>query len=251
LRRQSLLELDPGLAALLAPEHRTQAREALSVDVRRVSRGPLDLGRLEAASPVHIGLLVVRGIVSRDVRLSDTVSSELLGAGDLIRPWALDDGAALLGTSVRWTVVSDELQTALLDRRLAGQLSGYPEVNVALIDRLNERSARLAMTQAISQLHRVDRRLTALFWHLAERWGRMTGDGVLLPLRLSHRMLAQLVGARRPTVSTALRELTRSGEVVRRSDGSWLLHGDPVDQPATAAAELTRVASKYRRTALR
>ena len=59
-------------------------------------------------------------------------------------------------------------------------------------------------TQAISQLVRVDRRLLALFWHLAERWGRVTGDGVLVPLTLSHRMLSQLVGARRPTVSTAL-----------------------------------------------
>jgi hypothetical protein len=100
---------------------------------------------------------------------------------------------------------------------------------VAIIDRINERALRLAVTQAISQLNRVDRRLLALFWHLAERWGRMTGDGVALPMTLSHRMLGQLVGARRPTVSTALSELAERRELVRRPDGSWLLRGDPPD----------------------
>jgi hypothetical protein len=48
-------------------------------------------------------------------------------------------------------------------------------VTAALFDRLSERSMRLATTQAISQLTRVDRRLKALFWHLAERWGRVGG----------------------------------------------------------------------------
>ena len=79
------------------------------------------------------------------------------------------------------------------------------------------------MTQAISQLHRVDRRLLALFWHLAERWGRMTADGVVLPMTLSHRMLGQLIGARRPTVPTALGELARRGDIRRCDDGTWLL----------------------------
>ena len=107
--------------------------------------------------------------------------------------------------------------------------SQYPEVTAALFDRLSERSLRLATTQAISQLTRVDRRLKALFWHLAERWGRVGGEGVVIPLALTHRILGQLVGARRPTVSTALSELAERDELVRRSDGSWLLRGDPPD----------------------
>jgi hypothetical protein len=93
---------------------------------------------------------------------------------------------------------------------------------------------RLATTQAISQLTRVDRRLKALFWHLAERWGRVSGDGVIVPLALTHRILGQLVGARRPTVSTALSELADRGELVRRPDGSWLLRGDPPDAESLA-----------------
>jgi hypothetical protein len=50
-----------------------------------------------------------------------------------------------------------------------------------------------------------------------------------VPLALTHRILGQLVGARRPTVSTALSELAERQELVRRGDGSWLLRGDPPD----------------------
>jgi hypothetical protein len=92
----------------------------------------------------------------------------------------------------------------------------------------------LAVNQAISQLNRVDRRLLTLFWHLAERWGRMTPGGVLIPLTLSHRMLSQLIGARRPTVSTALGELAREQRLRRVDDGTWLLGGEPVGEPADA-----------------
>jgi hypothetical protein len=42
-------------------------------------------------------------------------------------------------------------------------------------------------------------------------------------LRLTHELIGQLVGAKRPTVSLALRELDERGTVYRRSDGSWLL----------------------------
>ena len=60
----------------------------------------------------------------------------------------------------------------------------------------------------------------------------MSGDGVVVPLALTHRILGQLVGARRPTVSTALGELAERGELVRRVDGSWVLRGSPPDASA-------------------
>ena len=131
----------------------------------------------------------------------------------------------------RWSVLSPSA-FAVLDRRFAAELARWPEVTAALFDRLSERSLRLATTQAISQLTRVDRRLKALLWHLAERWGRVSGDGVIVPLALTHRILGQLVGARRPTVSTALGELAERGELTRRVDGSWVLRGSPPDASA-------------------
>jgi CRP/FNR family transcriptional regulator, cyclic AMP receptor protein len=142
-----------------------------------------------------------------------------------------------------WTVMSP-LSVAVLDRRFAAEMTRYPEITATLFDRLSERSLRLATTQAISQLTRVDRRLKALFWHLAERWGRVSGDGVIVPLALTHRILGQLVGARRPTVSTALSELADRGELVRRPDGSWLLRGDPPDAESLARKPGTAPASR-------
>jgi hypothetical protein len=198
--------------------------------VHVLETGPWEVERLSGTSADHIGLLVIDGVLAREVLVSDTVSTELLGPGDVIRPWHLHETASLLRYAVRWNVLTRS-RVALLDRRAAAQLATYPEVNAAVIDRVNERAVRLAVTQAISQLNRVDRRLLALFWHLAERWGRMTPEGVALPMTLSHRMLGQLVGARRPTVSTALSELVKEGEVARRHDGTWILTGSPVGVP--------------------
>ena len=234
--RRSLLEVDPDLAPLLGPERQHAAGQSLRVGIRRLSCGPLSLQRLAAASAGHIGLLVVDGVIVREVLVADTSSAELLGAGDLIRPWSLGAGGTPSERDARWSVLSATAQVALLDRRLALELAAFPEIAVALMDRLNERASRLATAKAIAQLTRVDRRLNALLWQLAERWGRVTADGVLVPLQLSHRMLGQLVGARRPTVSTALAELARSGAVVRRADGSWLLRHDPAGAERTLAA---------------
>jgi CRP/FNR family transcriptional regulator, cyclic AMP receptor protein len=110
-----------------------------------------------------------------------------------------------------------------------------------LIGRLDDRAERLATLKAIAQLNSVRRRLIALFWHLAERWGRMTADGIVVPLTLSHRLLGELVGARRPTVSAALAALAHEGRLVRRESGDWLL----VDAPE--ATPETRVVSHRRR----
>src|SRR5262249_56356354 len=110
------------------------------------------------------------------------------------------------------------VRLALLDRRTAAMLSRYPEINAVIVDRLSERAQRLTITQAISQLNRVDRRLLALFWHLAERWGRVARHAIAVPLVLSHRLIGELVGARRPTVSTAPAQLARAQQLVPRGD---------------------------------
>lgn len=232
-----LLDLDTDLGQFLDAERREQARHELLVQVRRLSTGPWDAGSLTVADPGHLGLLLLDGVMSREVLASDTISTELVGPGEMLRPWELSPDAALLEVKVRWNVLA-EARVAVLDRRVAGLLGAYPEITSQIVERLSRRSQRLAVNQAISQLNRVDKRLLTLFWHLAERWGRMTPDGVLIPLTLSHRMLSQLIGARRPTVSTALGELSRSGEVRRLDNGTWLLTGTPVGQPEGSGVRL-------------
>jgi hypothetical protein len=223
-----LLEADPDLGALLTDGRRAEAERDLVVRTHRLPVGPWDVSRLSGASADHVGLLILDGVLARELLVADQISAELLGPGDVVRPWQGSNRSALLPVDAVWSVLST-VTVAVLDRRFAAEAARYPEITAALFDRLGERSLRLATTQAISQLTRVDRRLKALFWHLAERWGRVAGDGVVVPLALTHRILGQLVGARRPTVSTALSELAEREELVRRSDGSWLLRGDPPD----------------------
>jgi CRP/FNR family transcriptional regulator, cyclic AMP receptor protein len=229
-----LLQLDPDLGQLLTPDRRAAAEQELRVRVTTFPVGEWDGGRLADADPTHVGLLVVEGVLAREIVLSDTVSTELLGPGDIVRPWHLEGPPKLLPVEARWNALA-AVRLGLIDRRVGAQLGRYPEIGAVIVDRLSERAQRLSITQAISQLNRVDRRLLALFWHLAERWGRVSRDGIVVPLALSHRLIGELVGARRPTVSTALAELARGGQLVRREDGTWLLTGEPVTATASAA----------------
>jgi CRP/FNR family transcriptional regulator, cyclic AMP receptor protein len=220
--RRALLSLDPELGRLLAPERFARARLELQVPVVGLS----DSARwAERTDPAGAGLLIVQGALLR-LLLSDgiTVTSELLGPGDLVRPVALERDPGLFETEVRWEAVTP-VAAAVLGRQATERLGQWPEIHTVLLDRANERAHRLALNQAIGQLTGVDRRVLALLWHLAGRFGRVTPDGVLLPLPLSHRRLGELIGARRPTVSTALAGLTREGSVTRLADATWLLLG--------------------------
>jgi CRP-like cAMP-binding protein len=99
-----------------------------------------------------------------------------------------------------------------------------------LFNRGTRRAHHLAVALAIAHHQRVDDRLLLTLWHLAERWGRVHGDGIVVPLPLSHQRLADLVGAQRQSVTTAMGGLTRSGVVSRRDNGDWVLHGPPPEE---------------------
>ena len=91
----------------------------------------------------------------------------------------------------------------------------------------------MAVHQALLQLSPVETRLLILFWHLAERWGRVTPDGIVIGVQLSHEMLGHLVGCRRASVTTALARVVESGRLDRREDGSWVLHGSAPSELST------------------
>jgi CRP/FNR family transcriptional regulator, cyclic AMP receptor protein len=235
----SLLDLDPDLGRLLDGRRLEEARTKLVVRVHVVARGPWDGERLRDAGPDNLGLFVADGLLTRELVLADNVSGELIGPGDVVRPWQAAGPERLVPFTVRWNVLRDA-RLAVLDRRFGAALTHYPEVNAILFDRVTDRTRRMSVMQAISQLNGVDRRLLTLFWHLAERWGRVTPDGVAVAMDVPHRVISQLVGARRPTVSTALSRLAASGELVRRPDGAWLLTGEPFGIPSEQAARIIR-----------
>jgi len=113
-----------------------------------------------------------------------------------------------------------------LDDRFLQAAVNYPAVIDALFTRAVRRHRWLAVRLVVNQLVRLDDRLLLALWSLAERWGRVTPDGVLVPMGLTHTALARLVGARRPSVTSAIGDLGRDRLLERTEDG-WLLRGDP------------------------
>ena len=173
------------------------------------------------------GLLVTEGVLARRVNLERFECTELLGQGDLLRPWTFEGAAvASIPSRVKWTVI-EPVRMAALDRRFSLATARWPELTAALMDRIIQRARWLAFQLAVCHLVRVDVRLLVIMWHYADRWGRMTKDGALLTMPLTHNVLASVVGARRPSVTTALGRLQEQGLIERRSDGSWILHGSP------------------------
>jgi CRP/FNR family cyclic AMP-dependent transcriptional regulator len=222
-----LLEADADLGEGMPRAEIEAATRALAVHAVTLEAGPWDPHDEHWPVQPMLGLLVLEGVVTRDIVFAGRTTTELLGAGDVLRPWEDDVQIDPLPFSVGWHV-HEATRVAILDGRVALASARWPVIAGALSRRHVRRARGLAFQLAIAQLPRVDDRLLVLLWALAERWGRVSPQGVRLPLALPHRTLATLVGARRPSVTTALSGLARDG-LVERTDDGWLLHGDPDD----------------------
>ena len=221
----------------MSAEQLAVAERHLVAAVRQLDPGEWD-GTWEGGDDPtgHLGLLVLDGLVLREQRIGTVSAAELLGAGDVLRPWLTGQEGSSLPATGRWQVLQPTT-FAILDRRFATVAGRWPEIGAALMERSVQRARLLAFQMTIASVRRIDARLLLLFWRLADRWGRVTSDGVVVPLRLTHGWLASLVGAQRPSVTTALGNLAGAGRVERLADGSWLLRGDPpdLDEPLFAA----------------
>ncbi len=209
----------------MPPARRAEATEELTAQVLRIPAGPLR-GEPPVSIAGDIGLLMLKGLMLRRVGIEGRYGAELLGECDVLRPGQGEDGASpTLATTTGWSVI-EAARLAILDDQFARHMVRYPELVGRLVGRAVQRSRYLAVNMAIVHQARVDVRLHMLFWHLAGRWGRVRSDGTLLPMHLTHAVLADLVAARRPTVTSALSELSRRGLVHLLDDG-WLLSGEP------------------------
>jgi len=226
-----VLKEDPELAEAIPPERREQAIADCMVPELRIQPGPL-ARRSSLGFHGGIGVLVLSGLLIRRVGIEGRYGAELIGEGDLLRPTE-ESVSPLLPVTTDWSIILPA-RMAVLDSGFEQRLARYPELARCLIDRAILRSKYLAVNMAIVHQARVDVRLHMLLWHLAARWGRVRSDGTVLRLRLTHTVLADLVAARRPTVTTALSELSRQGLV--RTDGeTWILPGEaPADLMAFA-----------------
>lgn len=220
-----LLDVDPDLGRWLTPDELSDARSRSVVPVLHATPGwwsPPAMDHHRA----HFGFLLIEGLLARDELLAGVTSTELLGPGELLQPWTQQPVDPLIPRRVVWTALVPT-RLAVLGPSFTAATAPWPALHRALLDRAMHRCEWLSTEHALCQLSRVDERLVVLFWHLAERWGRVAVDGMLVPLRLSHTTLGHLVGAKRPTVTLALRRLADSGLVARRDDGCWVLGGGP------------------------
>jgi CRP/FNR family cyclic AMP-dependent transcriptional regulator len=217
-----LLEADPDLGRSLPSGTATALSPQLVAEVTELPAGEWRPPGKEP-EPGHLGYLLLDGLILRRTGINNARSGELICRGDLIRPW-LEDPISF--SDVEWRVM-EPVRAAVLDRRVAEGLCASPELSAALLDRLTLRTRSLAIYAATENIRGLEDRLVALFWHLAERWGHREEGGVVVPIHLTHETLGLLVGARRPSVTTALGRLAQRGIVERRTAGGWVLRGLP------------------------
>jgi hypothetical protein len=169
---------------------------------------------------LHLPLLIVDGALQRTVSVRGREGADLLGPADLLR---LDGEDSIFDTRYR---ALTPCRMALLDDRVQVAAAAQPQLAAALVQAAISRAGTLAGQVVLAQLVAIDDRLRILFPSLAERWGRVTSDGVVLPAFLSHTVLSALVGARRPSLTAAVGRLVEDGSVRRLPDRRWLLAPD-------------------------
>jgi CRP-like cAMP-binding protein len=188
------------------------------------------------------GLLVLGGFLCRQAAVTGRASIEVLGHGDLLRPWEDDGPEALLPLDAAHRALTP-VRLALLDRDFAQGVAPWPDVAAAICRRSVERARRLALQLALTRLRRIEDRLHLLLWHLAHRWGQVEPDGTAIcSIPLTHDLLAGMIGAQRPTVTSAMVRLVADGLIARHSDG-WILYGAP---PTASELEGRTLADAFR-----
>jgi CRP/FNR family transcriptional regulator, cyclic AMP receptor protein len=240
VRSVRLLEIDPELGLRVPAEEIRRARDELRAHVRSLPCGRWEVLHEEGERGA-LGFLLFEGVLARDIILAGTTSTDLFGEGDVLQPWVSTAESGLVRHHVMWHVLSP-VSLAVLDESFARSLARWPQVMRALLERVVRRTVRTSVHQALLHLSPVETRLLVLFWHLAERWGHVTPDGISIRLRISHELLGHLVGSRRASVTTGLGRIGESGLLVRKTDSTWLLRGSPPEELAEIHWE-PRVAS--------
>jgi len=216
-----LLDIDPDLGADVGHEDWEAARRACRGVLVSAPAGRWELLLSAEESRALVGLVIVTGMICREVRLRDRHLIELLGPGDVLQLPVTGDGPRL-GTDIHLTAVVDA-QMLALGQPFIRAAARWPGLLVALQQRIEAQRERLAVQALIAHLPRAEHRLLLMLWHLAQRWGFVTPAGIVLPLPLSHDVLGQLTAARRSTATLALRALEQAGTIKRLQDGSWLV----------------------------
>lgn len=222
VRVVQLLECDPQLAEGLSAEERAVAAGSLPVQAVALMKGKWDPGA-GPPEPHQLGYLLCGGVLVRRIEVDRGRGVELLGRGDLLRPWQ-EDASSFCRAS--WEVL-EPTTLVVLGPGVARGIARWPTIASNLLARGVNRSRASTAAAAISSIVGLEERLLILLWHLAERWGEPTEEGIRISIGLPHRLLAELVGARRPSVTTAITNLQEEERLICVANGCWVLRGGP------------------------
>ncbi len=234
-----LSEAEPALLRFLLPDDRMPAGDIL-----------LPLASLDPGEDLHeliggaraFAAIVLDGMLVQPLSVNGHAGMRLLGPGDVVslvevpQPDQVDVGGCRASGAVRM---------ALLEREILLAARRWPLIVAGLHARGAQQTNRLLAQMMICQMPRVDERVMAIMWLLADVWGQAMPVGTLLRLKLTHQLIGELVGARRPTVTLAVGELVDRGALLRQ-DGGWLLLERPevrlrMDTPSREMLDEPRV----------
>ncbi|MGH2883807.1 MAG: hypothetical protein ACRDPA_14115, partial [Solirubrobacteraceae bacterium] len=139
----SIVDADPDLADLLDEPELSRARRQALTGKRRLSSGDWDVSRAIEPDKHHRGFLIIDGLLTRDVTVLGRDCVELLGAGDVLRPWSWDDEGSHVHAEVGWAVL-EPTRLAVLDHGLVERMKPWPELGVELFARGTRRAHHLA-----------------------------------------------------------------------------------------------------------
>lgn len=135
----------------------------------------------------------------------------------------LQEGDALVMPTEEWQGAPGARVVAATDSELlviTGTIDEVvrvdPGAGAWLVRAMAQAVADRELSTAIALEPRLERRLVLKLRQLAERWGRVTPEGVRLDLRVTHQELADMVGAARESVTVAFGKLQEQGEIELR-----------------------------------
>lgn len=229
----NFLQADIGLAGVLSSAQLTQAAPGLRARTQLLSPGGWDPPAADEDS-CKLGALILEGFLSLETGYRGKGSLEILGPGDLLRPWD-EDLFRMPAITNDWRVLTPTT-IALLDDELAERIAAWPALTSEILARAGCRARWLVARLAISQQIHIRDRILYLFSRLASRWGGPCASGTIVPVPVTHEQIAKLIGAQRPSVTLAIGELAGEGLLTRFDDRTWCMHTlDPAGRDTAAA----------------
>ncbi len=231
----SLLDMEPDLGRGIDSQDWELARQATRCNLTQLDRGEYTLPTGAYGTGNIVGLVLSDGLISHETALGEHVVFELLTPGDvLLLPAAGPDD---LDLPARVTLTAlNPAEVIVLSEAFIRAAARWPSLLTNFHRRLEAQRRRLALQGLAAHLPRSEDRLLLILWILAGCCGRVTPEGILIPLSLSHEALGRLAAARRPTITLALRKL-ETAEWVRRGPGGHLTLGPTAHR---RVQELTR-----------